>query len=130
MAYDEELDTLINRKTVRARPGLRDFLREMLGLFHVVVWSAMVMDNTESIVDRLFRELLSPCLVLGQEASDELVDERGLPVLKFGGRGGEQHVSTKLHSHLSYLKLNQKNLIKLGKIRQTYGEKEELWVHA
>jgi len=90
MAYDGELDTLINRKAVRARPGVRDFLREMLGLFYVVVWSSMIMDNTESIVDFLFRELPRPCLVLGQEACDDLVDQKGLPVPKFGGRGGGQ----------------------------------------
>jgi hypothetical protein len=100
MDYDGELDTLINRKAICARPGLWDFLREVLDLFHVVVWSSMVMDNTESIVDFLFHDLPSPCLVLGQEVCNELVDEKGFPVPKFGGRGGEQEFLKVLRSRL------------------------------
>jgi hypothetical protein len=90
----------INHKAVRARPSLRDFLREVLDLFHVVVWSSMVMDNTESIVDFLFRGLPSPCLILGQEACNELVDEKGFLVPKFGGRGGGQQFLKVLRSRL------------------------------
>jgi hypothetical protein len=90
MDYDGELDTLINRKAVRARPGLRAFLREVLDLAHVVIWSSMVLDNTEPIVRFLFAGLPNPCLVLGQEACDELFDERGAPVPKFGEGGGQQ----------------------------------------
>jgi hypothetical protein len=98
MNYDGELDTLINRKAVHARPGLCDFLREVLDLFHVIVWSSMIMDNTEAIVDFLFRGLPRPCLVLGQEACDELVDEKGFPIPKFGGRGGGQQFLKVLRS--------------------------------
>ena len=90
MDYDGVLDSLVNRKAVRARPGLRAFLREVLDLAHVVIWSSMVLDNTEPIVRFLFAGLPSPCLVLGQEACDELFDERGAPVPKFGGGGGQQ----------------------------------------
>ena len=90
MDYGGEFDTLINRKAVRARPGLRAFLREVLDLAYVVVWSSMVLDNTEPIVRFLFRDLPSPCLVLGQEACDELFDDKGVPVPKFGGGGGQQ----------------------------------------
>ena len=98
--YDSELDTLINRKAVRARPGLRDFLREVLDLAHVIVWSFMVMENMQPIVDYLFRDLPSPCLVLGQEDCDELLDEKGLPIPKFGGRGGGQQSLKVLRSRL------------------------------
>ena len=97
--YDGELATLINRKAVRARPGMRDFLREVLGLAHVIVWSSMIMENTEAIVHFLFRDLPRPCLVLGQEACDELLNEKGFPVLKYGRGGGQQflkHLRTRL----------------------------------
>ena len=100
MDYDGQLDTLINRKAVRPHPGVRDFLREVLDLFHVIVWSSMIMANTEAIVDFLFRGLPRPCLVLGQEACDELVDEKGFPVPKFGGRGGGQQFLKVLRSRL------------------------------
>ena len=90
MDYDGELDTLINHKAVRARPGLRAFLSEVLDLFHVIVWSSMVLDNTEPIVRFLFSGLPGPCMVLGQEACEELFDEKGVPVPKFGGGGGQQ----------------------------------------
>ena len=98
--YDGELNTLINRKVVRARLGVRDFLREVLDLAHVIVWSSMVMENTEPIVHFLFRDLPSPCLILGQEECDELLDEKGLPVPKFGGRGGGQQFLKVLRSRL------------------------------
>ena len=90
MDYDGDYDTLINRKAVRARPGLRAFLREVLDLAHVVVWSSMVSDNTEPIVRFLFSSLPGPCLVLGQEDCDELFDDKGALVPKFGGKGGQQ----------------------------------------
>jgi hypothetical protein len=65
MDYGGRFDTLINKKVVRARPGLRCFLREVLGLAHVIIWSSMLMDNTKAIVGFLFRELAMPCLLLG-----------------------------------------------------------------
>ena len=98
--YDGELDTLINRKAVRARPGLRDFLREVLDLAHVIVWSSMVMENTKPIVDFHFRNLPSPCLILSQEDCDELLDKKGLPVPKFGSCGGGQRFLKVLQSRL------------------------------
>lgn len=47
-----------------------------------------MVDNIEPIVKFIFCDLASPCLVLGQEASDELLDENGMPVPKF--RGGDK----------------------------------------
>ena len=100
MDYDGKLNTLINRKAVRARPGMQDFLCEVLEFVHVIVWSSMVMENTESIVHFLFHDLPSPCLVLGQEACDELFDEKGRPVPKFGDQGGGQQFLKVLGSRL------------------------------
>ena len=42
------IDTLINRKAVHARPGLWDFLCEVFGFAHVVMWSSMVIENTKA----------------------------------------------------------------------------------
>ena len=98
--YDGELDTLINRKVIRARLDLRDFLHEVLDFAHILVWSSMVMKNTEPIIDFLFHDLPSPCLILGQETYDELLDEKGLPVPKFGSRGGGQQFLKVLKSRL------------------------------
>ena len=50
----------------------------------------MVMKNTELIANFLFRDLPSPCFILGQEACDELLNKKGLSVPKFSGRGGGQ----------------------------------------
>jgi len=90
MDYEGKFYTLINKKAVRARPGLRRFLSDVLHLAHVVVWSSMLMDNTEAIVGFLFRELARPCLILGQEACDELRDRSGKVVPKVAGGGGQQ----------------------------------------
>ena len=98
--YDDEFDTLINLKVVCARPVLRNFLCEVLGFAHVVVWSSMIMENTEAIVHFLFRDFPSPCLVLGQEACEEHLDKKGLHVPKFGGRGGGQQFLKVLRSRL------------------------------
>ena len=87
---DQDGDTLINHKIVRARPGLRRFLREVQDLAHIIVWSSMVLANTEPIVSFLFHGLAPPCLVLGQESCDDLHDERGRPIDKVGGGGGQQ----------------------------------------
>ena len=91
--YDGELDTC-------ARPGLREFIRKVLDLAHVVAWSSMVMENTKPIINFPFCDLPSPCLVLGQEACDKLLDEKGLPVPKFGGRGRGQRFLKILGSKL------------------------------
>jgi hypothetical protein len=72
------------------RPGLRRFVREVQDLAHVIVWSSMVLENTEPIVSFLFHGLEPPCLVLGQESCDELLDDRGRPIPKVGGGGGQQ----------------------------------------
>ena len=98
--YDGKLDTLINHKVVCSRPGLQDFFCEVLSFAHVIVWSSMVLENTEPIVNFLLRDLPSPCLVLGQEACDELLDEKGLLIPKFGGQGGGQQFLKVLGSGL------------------------------
>ena len=46
------------------------------------------MENTKPIINFIFRDLPIPCLILSQEAYDELLSERGLLVPKFGGQGG------------------------------------------
>ncbi len=99
MDYDGHFDTFINKKAVRARPGLRPFLREVLDLAHVIIWSSMVMDNTKAIVSFLFRDLAMPCMILGQEHCDELHDRSGRVVPKVAGGGGPQ-----------FLKVLRKNL--------------------
>ena len=98
--FDGKLDTLINRKVVHAHPGLLDLLREMLNFAHIVMWSSMVMENMEPIVNFLFHDLLSPCLILDQEACDELLDEKDLPMPKFGDQGGGQQFLKVLMSKL------------------------------
>ena len=82
---DKDGDTLINHKVVRARPGLKRFLLDVQAVAHVIVWSSMVLSNTEPIVSFLFHGLDPPYLVLGQESCDDLRDERGRPVDKVGG---------------------------------------------
>lgn len=99
MDYGGLFDTLINKKVVRVRPGLRCFLREVLGLAHVIIWSSMLMDNTKAVVSFLFRELAMPCLLLGQEHCDDLYDRSGKIVPKVGGGRGPQ-----------FLKVLRKNL--------------------
>ena len=47
----------------------------------------MVLENMEPIFNFLFCDLPSLCLVLSQEAWNELLDEKGVSVSKFGGRG-------------------------------------------
>lgn len=86
--YDGKLDTFIDWKVVHACPNLRDFLCEVLNIAHVVMWNSMVLENIEPIVKFLFSDLPSPCLILDQEAGDELLNEKDVPVPKFGGRGG------------------------------------------
>ena len=98
--YDGELDTLINRKVFPARLSLQDFFREVLNFIHVVVWSSMVMENTKPIINFIFRDLPIPCLILSQEAYDELLGGRGLLVPKFGGQGGGQQFLKVLRSRL------------------------------
>ena len=97
MDYDGE--TLINHKVLRVRPGLRRFLREVQDLAHVIVRSSMVLENTEPIVAFLFRGLSPPCLILGQESCNELLDEKGRLVPKIGGGGGQQFLKV-LNSNL------------------------------
>ncbi len=58
----------------------------------------MVLENTVPIFKFLLYDLPSPCLVLGQEVCDELIDENGVPMPKFGGRGGGQHFLKVLRS--------------------------------
>jgi hypothetical protein len=99
MDYGGRFDTVINKKVVRVRPGLRCFLREVLGLAHVIIWSSMLMDNTKAVVSFLFRELAMPCLLLGQEHCDDLYDRSGKIVPKVGGGPGPQ-----------FLKVLRKNL--------------------
>lgn len=60
MDYDREFDTFINHKAIRARPNLITFLREVLDLAHVVIWSSMVLDNMESIVRSCFLQSPEP----------------------------------------------------------------------
>ena len=98
--YDGKLDTLINCKVVHARPGLWDFLRKVLNFAYVVVWSFMVMENTEPIINFLFRDLPRPCLVFGQGLCNELLNKKSLSVPKFGGRGGGQQFLKVLRSRL------------------------------
>ena len=64
MDYGGQFDTFILKKVIRARPGLRCFLCEVLGFAHVVIWSSMLMNNTKAIVGFLFQELAMPCLLL------------------------------------------------------------------
>jgi hypothetical protein len=61
MDYDKALDTLINRKVVRAHPCMQTFFRKVLGLAHVFIWCSMVLDNMERMVRFLFYGLPSPC---------------------------------------------------------------------
>jgi hypothetical protein len=60
----------------------------------------MVLENTVPIFKFLLCDLPSLCLVLGQEVCDELIDENGVPMPKFGGRGGGQHFLKVLRSML------------------------------
>ena len=99
MDYDGQFDIFINKKAIRARPGLRPFLREVLGLAHVIIWSCMLMDNTKAITCFLFQELAMPCLLLGQEHCDELYDHSGKIIPNVTGGGGPQ-----------FLKILMKNL--------------------
>ena len=45
MDNDRALNTFINRKFVYACLGLRTFLRNVLDLHHIVVWSSKALDN-------------------------------------------------------------------------------------
>lgn len=58
----------IKSKLVHLRPWLRRFLQMVQRRWWVVVWSSMTPDNTNAVVEFIFKGIEPPCLVLAQNA--------------------------------------------------------------
>ena len=58
----------IKIKLVYLWPWLRRFLQVALSKWWVIVWSSMKSENTQEIVEFIFKGLQPPCLVLGHES--------------------------------------------------------------
>ena len=67
--------------------GLCRFLHEVHYLARAIVWSSMMLENTEPTVSFLFHVLAPLCLILGQKFCDELLDKRGASIMKVGWGG-------------------------------------------
>lgn len=70
-------------------PVCGTFLCEVQDLVHVIIWSSMMLNNTNTIVLFLYCNH-TLCLILGQESCDELFNERGKLVPKVSGGGKQQ----------------------------------------
>jgi hypothetical protein len=64
--------TYIKSKLVHLRPGLRRFLQTIQRKWWVVVWSSMTADNTNAVVEFIFKGIEPPCLVLAEDACKTL----------------------------------------------------------
>ena len=60
--------TYIKSKLVYLRPWLRRFLQFVQRKWWLVVWSSMTPDNTNAVVEFIFKGIEPPCLVLAQNA--------------------------------------------------------------
>ena len=67
----------IKSKLVHLRPYLRQFLEVVQRRWWVIVWSSMTAENTNAIVEFIFKGLDHPCLVLAQEACRTLMTRDG-----------------------------------------------------
>ena len=72
----------IKSKLVYLRPWLRRFLQVALSKWWVIVWSSMKSENTQAIVEFIFKGLQPPCLVLGQDSCRTLYTPEGRVVKK------------------------------------------------
>jgi hypothetical protein len=76
------LPIYIKSKLVYLRPWLRKFLQFVQSKWWVVIWSSMKLENTNAIVEFLFKGLHPPCLVLGQDSCRVLITPEGKVVKK------------------------------------------------
>jgi len=67
----------IKSKLVHLRPYLRQFLKIIQKQWWVVVWSSMKAENTNAVVEFIFKGLEHPCMVLAQEACRTLQTRQG-----------------------------------------------------
>ena len=72
----------IKSKLVYLRPGLRRFLQIAQSKWWVIIWSSMKSENTQAVVEFIFKGLEPPCLVLGQESCKLLTTPEGKIVKK------------------------------------------------
>jgi hypothetical protein len=74
--------TLIKSKLVHLRPWLRHFLQIVTKKWWVVVWSSMTAENTNAVVEFIFKGMEPPCMVLAQKACRKLYTPQNQVVKK------------------------------------------------
>ena len=84
--------TYIKSKLVYLRPRLRHFLHVALKKWLVIVWSSMKFENTQAVVEFIFKGLEPPCLVLGQESCRQLLTPEGRVVKKPNNPAASQYL--------------------------------------
>ena len=72
----------IKSKLVYLRPWLRGFLQVALSKWWVIVWSSMKFENTQMVLEFIFKGFQPPCLVLGHEFCKTLYTPDGRVVKK------------------------------------------------
>ena len=84
--------TFIKSKLVHLRPWLRTFLEIVQQRWWVVVWSSMKAENTNAVVEFIFKGLEPPCMVLAQEACRVLYTPDGKVVKKPNNPASPQYL--------------------------------------
>ena len=86
------LPVYIKSKLVYLRPWLRRFLEIAQTRWWVVIWSSMKLENTQAIVEFIFKGLEPPCLILGQDSCRTLITPEGRVVKKPGNTHVNQYL--------------------------------------
>lgn len=84
--------TYIKSKLVHLRPFLRQFLEITQKRWWVIIWSSMKAENTNAVVEFIFKGLEHPCLVLAQEACRTLLTKEGAIVRRPNNPNSPQYL--------------------------------------